>query len=284
MKNFSLTVAAVLAAGGALACSNSVAAQTTRWSGYYLGADVGLQGGRSGTLTATVIPARDSRFIYIDGAEARNFDRERAIQRKTFGGVRAGRLFEQGSFVWGIELQANAARLEQNFTVGPIDAGPIRTNSVLLSGTFPSTINNSNDTLIADFKTDFVSSIRARIGIPIGDRILVSAFGGPSFAKANLRARQDSLIIIQTCNNPFRPALCGAEGTDVSSQGSDEDKFLAGAVVGAALDLRLTERWIIHGETSLSRYQSIEADAGNGSKVGYEPELYSASLGLAYRF
>lgn len=284
MKNVALLAAVQLVACGTLAFSNAAAAQTARWSGYYLGADVGLQGGRSSDLTATLIPARDNRFVYIEGAETRDFGRERAISRKTFAGIRAGRLFEQGAFVWGVELEANAARLEQRFTVGPIDAGPIATNGVLLSGAVPSRVNNSNDTLTADLKINAVTSIRARIGVPVSNRIFASIFGGPSFSNASIEAKQDSLIVIQTCNNPLRPTLCGVQGQDVSSQGSDEDKLLAGAVVGAALDFQMTEHWGIHGEASLSRYQSIDADAGNGSRLSYEPELYSAGLGLTYRF
>ncbi|NBB61436.1 outer membrane beta-barrel protein [Pseudomonas sp. ODNR1LW] len=284
MKNFALSSAAALLVCAALAASDTASAETIGWSGYYLGADVGVQGGRSGDLITTLTPARDNQFVYIEAPQTRNFDQERSLSRKIFAGVRAGHLFDHRSFVWGVELQANAARLEQRFTVGPIDAGPIRTNTVLLDGSRPGTVNNSNDTLKADFKVDAVASLRARIGVPIGDRTLVSAFGGPSFVKTSLRARQDSSITIQICTNPSRPTLCALEGRDVSSQSLYEDKIVAGAVVGAALDFRLTDRWSIHGETSLSRFQSVEAYAGNSSKIGYEPELYSAGFGATYRF
>lgn len=284
MTNFALSTAAGLLVCAILAASDTASAETIGWSGYYLGADVGVQGGRSGDLITNLTPARDSRFVYIEGPQTRNFDQDRSLSRKISAGVRAGRLFDHRSFVWGIELQANAARLEQRFTVGPIDAGPIRTNTVLLDGARPGTVNNSNDTVKADFKLDAVASLRARIGVPIGDRTLVSVFGGPSLAKTSLRTGQDSSIIIQSCTNPLRPTLCSLDIRDVSSQGLYEDKILAGAVVGAALDFRLTDRWSIHSETSLSRFQSVDASAGNDSKIGYEPELYAAGFGATYRF
>ena len=271
-----------------IAASQTQAQDSPTWSGYYLGGDLSISGGQDGEISATLNPGRDTRFTYVVAPEAQQFSRKRALPRKLSGGARFARLFDAGSFVWGLEGTVDYSLLKQSFDFGPFDAQPLQASGFLGSDTVPSDIGRSTDTLTARFKVDGTASARARIGVPLGYRLLVSAFVGPTLAKSSLSVRQSTSLLIQKCRNSPRPALCAASGgdqADFSSQSSQDD-YLVGAVLGGAWDLRITDHWVAHGEASLSRYKALETTTGSagGSSVSYRPEIYQISAGIVYRF
>ncbi|WP_396592740.1 outer membrane protein [Brevundimonas sp. R86498] len=268
----------------------SALAQTSGWGGYYLGASASWTGGRNGEIDATIDPFRDARFDYTRNAgrppRTSTFQRERNIEGAGGFDGRAGRLFERGDWVWGIEVQSGGAALDERFSIGPIDADPLAYGP----GGELAYVFGSNDTLAADLDIGVQTSVRARIGRPISDRVLLSAFAGPSVLRADLKLRQDSTV--QYAALRFTTVLPGRPYTvpylvDQSVAG-EESGHVTGGTIGAAVDVKLTERWLVHAEGNLSRYGAIEAQtpayAGSGSRFSYAPTLYSVSLGLAYRF
>ncbi len=254
------------------------------WTGTYVGVDIGLVGGRSGDAKAAVDPARDARFTYVEGPAAQTLSTSRDLPRKTNVALRAGRLFQSGSLVWGLEGQVGGARLDRDFEFGPFDAGTIRT--VPLPGVASPT--RTVDSLSTTLEIDAVASLRARVGLPLGDRALVSVFAGPALARARASLTQKSVIEAFSCTNPARPAMCFNNPVEVINVGPGSDDDLWGGVIGGAVDLKLSDRWIVRGEAGVSRYDDIQARSGGtgggDSRFAYEPELYWVSIGLSRRF
>jgi hypothetical protein len=294
-----MRIALVLMAVLALiaASAGAAGAQSSGWSGYYVGTSASWTGGRSGEIDASIDPFRDGRFDYIrnDGRPPRasTFDRERTMDGT--GGVEAsaGRLLNTGGgWVWGLEARIGKAALDERFSIGPVDADPLAFGP----GGEISYVFGTEDRLTADLDLGAQVSLRARMGYPLGDRVLVSAFAGPSILAADLAVRQDSVIQYGAIRiAPFFPDWPDGPGrpytvlydVDQSLSGR-ESETLIGGTVGAAIDVKLTDRWLVHAEGGLSGYPAIEARTsaygGAGSRFSYRPRLYSISLGLAYRF
>lgn len=266
-----------------------VMAQSPDWSGYTVGVDLGLTGGRNGDLKASLDPARDPRLTYDIAPLNAQFDRDRNMEGQGAGAMRIGRLMQAGSLVWGTEIQAGIVDLNETFVIGPVRDTAAHSNFIPGLGS----VNSSTDTLTAEVELEAVASLRARVGLPIGDRWLVSAFAGPAVAQARLSAGQTSQIII----NRFELFPGGAHFNiittfvDRATSGSRETKAVFGGTVGGAIDYRIADQWLLHGEAGMTVYDDIEAasgglggSSGGDSRVSYAPRLYSVSLGVTRRF
>lgn len=281
------SIAALLASGSA------AMAQDSRWAGYYFGAGLSDVGGRNGEIEASIDPARDGRLNYQTTPTARSFSRERNLDRESTLNVKGGRLFERGRFVWGLEGEVRANGPDRIFIVGPV------TSESFVNARDLSLIGNNRpqggqatttDSLVADFETQEEVSLRLRVGLPLGDRFLVSAFAGPSLINTDLSLRQGSSVagIVGFTDALGSRLVFTAFPTANYSVTGSSNETLFGGVIGASFDAKLTDRWILNGETSLARYDAIEATtpayAGSGSRFSYKPTLYSVSLSLIRRF
>lgn len=265
------------------------AAHSQDWSGFYAGVDVGTTGGRNGELKASLDPARDARLTYDIAPLNARFDRERNIDRQGSGAMRVGRLWQARSLVWGAEIRAGIVDLNETFVIGPVRDISAHSNSVPNLGA----INNSTDTLTARFELEAVGSIRARIGVPVGDRFLASAFAGPAVALGRLSASQTSQIIIT--RSIFTPGSAHFNTittvVERATSGPEESRAMVGATVGGAIDYRMSDDWLLHAEAGLTFYHDIEAasgglggSSGGDSRISYAPTLYAVSLGATRRF
>lgn len=266
-------------------------AQSEDWSGYYVGTAATQTGVRNSDISATVDPFRDSRFRYTTsaiegGREPRSsrFESEFAIDATSALDVRGGKLFATNKWVWGAEVQVSSGSLDGALRIGPVDADPLGFGP----GGELSYIFGTEDTLSASLDLKRQASVRARVGRSIGDRLLLSAFAGPTIVQGHLRLRQDSVVDYAAIRFTqfFRPftVVYPVE----ASVSAEERDTLSGGVVGGALDLKLTDHWRVYAEASVSQYEAIEvktpAYGGTGSQFSYKPELYTVGLGLAYRF
>lgn len=279
----------VLIAGGAawavLGCAGGAVAQAADWNGWQVGADIGLSGGRSSDIAFDVDPALDERFTYLQTPNGVRFDRERNLDRGTAVGVRAARLFQSDRWVIGVEGRIEAGGAEQAFVLGPVEADPVR-------GDGPGTLGGlyaSSDTLTADVSFKTSASLRLRAGVPVGDRILVSAFAGPAWTQADLSLVQDStfssLYVVLVPGFHFNYFYQTFESS--TSTAPTESAF--GVTGGVIVDAALTERWSLRAEAGLTKFNTLEAQApggpqGGASRFSIAPLLYSASIGLSYRF
>jgi opacity protein-like surface antigen len=264
-----------------------VVAQPEDWSGYYIGVDFGQSGGRNGDLKVSLDPARDPRLTYDIAPLNARFDRERNLGSGSSGGLRVGRLAQTGSFVWGVEAQAGLLDLNRTFVVGSVRDTRGHSNFVPNLGS----VNNTTDTLTAQLDIEAAASLRARVGLPVGDRFLVSAFAGPAVAQARLSASQTSQIVItRSVLGPFGFNTITTV-VDRATSGPEESKAVFGGTLGGALDYRVSGDWLLHLEAGMTVFDDIEAasgglggSSGGDSRVSYSPRLYAVSLGLTRRF
>lgn len=255
--------------------ATSFAAQSNVWTGYYFGGAFSVVGGRNGDIKATLRPAVSTTFT-TSAPAPRTFLRERNLPGEAAGSIYAGRLFGAGRLVVGLEAQLTANNQTETFSVGPVSSfrgSPQETES-----------------LTADLGVYATASLRARAGLPLGDRVLVSAFAGPTAAKADLSVSQTTDVIgIRWVLTPFgfRQEFFS---TPRVTLGRTESETLWGGVVGGTIEAKLSDKWLGRIEGSLSFYDEIEARSGGGgaeggdSQFSYRPNLYAFSLGVTRRF
>lgn len=277
----------------ALSTVSPAAAQDSGWAGYYVGGGLSDVGGRNGDIEASIDPALDGRLNYFTSPTSRSFSRERNLDRESTFNLKAGRLFERGRVVWGVEGEVRTDGPDRIFVVGPVSSrAEINARDLSLIGNNRPSGGSATttDTLIADFETQEQASLRVRAGLPVSERLLVSAFAGPSVMKTDLTLRQDSVVegIVGFTDALGSRLVFRSFPTASYSVSGNSSETLFGGVIGATVDAKLTDRWLLNGEASLARYDAIEATtpayAGSGSRFSYEPTLYSVSLSLIRRF
>lgn len=254
-----------------------VVAQTEDWTGYYIGGAFTQVGGRNGDIEATLRPAVSTTIGPPATVPSRTFSRERNLSGEIGASIHVGRLFDAGSLVIGLEAQLTAVDQAETFVIGPVPA--------FRQATPPTT-----ESVTADLELSGTASLRARAGLRLGDRVLVSAFAGPTAAKADLSVRQATDVL----ESRFVLTPFGLRQeffvTPRTTTGATESQTLWGGVVGGMVEAKLSESWSARAEASLSFYDAIEARSGGGGAEGgdsafsYEPNLYSFSLGLTRRF
>lgn len=284
MNRFLTAAAALLG----LALASPVAAQTASeaadWAGGYIGVEAGVVGGLHNQFDLAYEPGRDPQYTYIQNPPSRSLSRAADLDPAVSGAIRAGRLMNHGAFVWGGEVRV-AVNQGHDITFDEIDGGAANTNFIPGIGG----LNTTTDTLSADLKLGVTATAAARIGMPISDRLLVSVFAGPSVAQADLKVRQDSEFLSQLAT------LCAGCAhfsytytTTTGSAENSESDILFGGVAGYIVEFKLSDRWMLHGVGSLARYSEMEAstDGTNGADTRFSvtPTVYSATVGLSYRF
>lgn len=131
-------------------------ASTTDWSGAYLGAQLGYGFGNTSSVTTNLVGTFPVPFDYSsDGA---------------LGGVHAGYNFQSGSFVLGIEGDAEVAAIEDQQSVYIYDV-----------------------TYSSKTTADFVASLRARSGVAF-DRLLIYGTGGVAFGQVEIAYDCDACV------------------------------------------------------------------------------------------
>ncbi len=276
-----LTLCAVFSAAPALAQEGS-------WSGYYVGAGVSSIGGRNGSAEAFVDSARDSQITYFGAPIGRSFSRERNLKRAGAFSLNGGRLVQTGRWVVGVEGRFTVLGPTASFSINP---GTIRVTDVRSQRPYPldGGYADTQDTLTANLDLSREASVRARIGLPVGERLMISAFAGPTVVQANLSLRQDSVVRrFLPVTDALHSRIVFDAGTREFSVAGKARDLLLGSVVGVGIDVQLTDEWRINGEASLARYEAIEATTpaygGSGSRFSYEPNLYSVGISLIRRF
>ncbi len=268
-----IVLRSLLIGGGlALAVSTTAFAQSADWNGNYIGTAIGEVTGRDADFDATVRSVYKSGISLGNGVTGtRDFSLEDDLPAQVSGSLYVGRRFEVGRLVVGVEAQVDVVEVSETFIVGP-------------TTTYPAALGP--DTLSAELAISHPVSIRARAGVPIGDRVLVSAFAGPVAAEAKMTVTQSGVRLDVTPDLRF-----SFIAVPYSTTGFTDSRILLGAVVGGTIDVRLSDDWSARAETGWSFYDSIEARSGlvpgsNGgaSPLAYKPRLYAFSLGLTRRF
>jgi opacity protein-like surface antigen len=281
-------VAAQLCAGGIfIACGPAALAQAPRpsWSGPYLGIDIGggfLEGSRTrGAITPYGYPG----FSTATPPPSTGYRTGTATADAPIGGLRGGYLFDFDRFVIGVEGEVNTGG-----TTGAASAGAsyaADAANICGQGSLGCLTGAARDSVTVRTSLDWSGSLRARIGLPIGDNLLLSAFGGPSFLSASLRASQSAAAT--SLNIAFTGFHFFSNETDLSGvTAASRSQTLIGGTFGGQIDYRIDQHWMLRGEYGVSIYPSLTVRLPEGaaaaSSAAFSPTLHAVRLGVAYKF
>jgi outer membrane immunogenic protein len=199
----------------------AVADPAVNWSGFYIGGDIG---GLSETGGGT------SNFFQVSGAP--NNVQNQSISASSFtGGVHAGYNWQVApSYVLGIEGDWMWMNTANSFC---------RQTDILSLACS----DNGRGFLTINTKTDWLSTIRGRVGWTTGNFMLYGT-GGVAFADIKTSFTASCAV-----------TGCGSSGaTNITSAGSSTTR--AGWVVGAGVEWMFASAWMLRAEY-------LHADVGN---------------------
>jgi outer membrane immunogenic protein len=251
MKRRNITGAVALAAllfaaAGARAADAQPAAPAASWAGPY----AGLYAGHGwGTADSTAPFDSGPGFFYNFGGSRYSFSAD-----GFFGGAAAGRNWQRGTWVAGVEgeigyLGLNGSRVDPN---GVAAGFPDTTTSV---------------------KSDLFGALTGRLGVATGGA-LVYVKGGPALLKAKARTEDP-------CVAP--PPGCGTETLVMTGS-----KTMLGWTLGAGVEWNIAPRWSMKAELAWYDFGNVDASGVSSGGDPYsqtvEVKARAARIGVNYRF
>lgn len=265
-------------------------AESASWNGFYLGADVGgryEQGGREyrESITPYIYPG----YRYSTSPTPVSLSVNDGEGGSTaIGGIRGGYLLQMNPVVLGIEGQfgfgdnsrSTTSRLQTN--VGPFNA--------LAIGSPGGLVDTQSDVVSAHSDLESSGSLRVRLGLPIDDRWLVSAFVGPAIAWAKMQVTQGATATNLTfASDPFHPTIANETAVFASVTGPSETHCLFGGTTGFAADFALSSNWLIHAEYAFGGFGANSAHVAGpqGSVTTVSTGMiltHAMTIGVDYKF
>lgn len=267
-----------------LAIFSPTSALAQDWTGWTLAIDGGTTGSRNSNVSIVLDPAEMAGFNYAvfaghSGDQAK-FDRTRNLPRASDFGLTLSRTFVmRGDWIAGAEGQLRFGGSGRNDPVGSprvSDAFALNDN-----GDF---VTQNTDSFGYGVDIQKTASLRVRVGHPVNERLLISAFAGAAWVEANLDLRQnttfDIVRVVTMVPRPrYRPDTAQASTLDNAS----DNAF--GVTFGGIAEWRLTDQFGVRAEAGLSYFDDLAIDsATGGTRFSIAPQLYHANLGLTYRF
>jgi outer membrane immunogenic protein len=185
------------------------------WTGFYIGLNAGY-----GWADDGVQLSGDPFSLFVQGAMAGLFPTTIAANAQGFvGGGQIGWNYQAGSFVFGIEADADATGIKRSSTV-------VATIGV------PRTLTGSE-------RLDWLSTIRGRLGFTPAERVLLYVTGGVAAGGAN------TSVGLTTNDLPGAPGSGCVIGTCETASLS---KTLWGWSAGGGLEYAVGGNWLVRAE------------------------------------
>jgi opacity protein-like surface antigen len=275
----------VLALALGMTASGATAQSEQHWDGAYAGAAFNAQAEASGDFKTIIDPGLDARLIYTVLPPETSFSADpfdRSVAPVLFAGWRR----ELGGWFFGAEGQVQVG--------GPrarLDSGFITTEFLPFVNCSSSGFNclrQTSDRIETDVQVRNVLALRATVGRPVGDRVLLSAYGGPAIASARVAILQTSTYgTFQFDQNCQR--FCISQSTAVTeTRGGTENDTALGVVVGVTGDVRITDDVHLRGDLGYQRFEAFRestgASNGGDSEIRAQSDGLAAGLGLTFKF
>lgn len=277
MRTLALSLLLFSVAGAASAQS------VPEWAGPYAGVAFTAQSESQGETKAVIEPARDSRLTYTALPSGRSYEAG-SFEDETSLKIFAGWRLHAAGWLIGAEVQLQeggpAVRFDSGFNAQNFPAVPQPACGVPDLGC----LQASFDGVAANVEVERIASLRLSAGVPLSDRVLVSAYAGPAVAFGRLEMTQTSLRFTQ---RPFRPGECsrfcvGGVTTSVVNEilSRTEDDAALGVVAGLTADFAVTERIMVRADVGYSRFEALRGSTGGAN--GGDSEVRSQLAGLAF--
>ena len=238
------------------------------WDGFYVGANVGYSWGRADVTNVT------APFAGFPGSPDQNFN-------GWLGGLQAGRNWQSGSWVYGIE---------GDFQITGEKGSSATSGS---TGRIPEPGADFNDIFTAtgssEYKLPWFATLRGRIGGLIDPTILLYGTGG--LAIGHFKASSQATV---TCQQ-FGPGSFGtiptgtpcipASGTPpIGSASFSDSTTRVGWTVGAGIEKHFTRNWSAKLEYLYLDYGTHTFFSGTGSAADVRLRDQLVRLGVNYSF
>ncbi len=248
------------------------------WTGVYVGANLGGVWGKSDART-TATPAVASGYVVPADIPTFNAVGTQHLNASSFftGGVQAGYNYQIGAMgLVGIEADFQSFSTKASASAGAV---------------YP-TFTPASFTITSNVSTDWLATLRGRLGIAATRDWLVYGTGGLAVGQVTGSwSFTDNCGLVPACGGSFVPGPNVAEGASASAT-----KF--GWTVGAGAEVRLTSNWSVKAEYLYVNLGSVSAtttikDAAFLAFYGANTNVFTHSLnvsdhigraGLNYRF
>jgi len=182
------------------------------------------------------------------------------------GGVQAGYNWQAGAFVYGVEADFNALSLRR---------------SVAAAGTFPVPFLGNQFLLTENIETNWLATVRGRVGVTVVPSMLLYATGGVAFADFKF-------------NSTYNDNAVGAGFTGGVGAGS-MSSVRTGWTVGGGLEWMLAGNWTLKAEylyVDFGSSQSFAVPTANLPTPGFNQTMlvdadfkaHIVRVGLNYKF
>jgi outer membrane immunogenic protein len=254
--------APALAADMAVKAPLAPPAPVSSWTGFYVGAELGVKREHATWATTSVIDA--GTVITTDASSPRSYDASGVR-----GGIYLGYNRQFASrWVGGVEFDWADARKTTN-------AAGIPGCSILCLGAPGPVADSSSVTMGWD------ASARARLGYLLTPDLLLYGTGGAAWQRVESSA---------TCQFSGPDPLCpGIAGTPFATASISATR--TGWTIGSGIDARISEHWILRGEYRYAAFgtwnvQTALSAGGLTTNLGYQLKINTqlATLGIAYKF
>jgi outer membrane immunogenic protein len=233
------------------------------WTGFYIGLNAGYAWGHSDVTSNFTCPNAVLGCTYQVPANLAGIGAAASgtLSPSGFaGGGQAGYNWQTGSVVFGIEGDIEALHLHASRTV----AAPIPTAAAV-------GLSSPNFAVSTGVKTDWMATIRGRLGFTVTPTVLIYATGG--WAVTDLQVTNSFLD-----NLALFPPFGNSSGASTATQ------TRSGWTVGGGLEWALSRNWTVRGEYLYVNFGSVTTTANVVNPpiiaLGAVPNLLTTSANL----
>lgn len=258
------------------------------WAGPYLGIDVGGRLQETGSTRVVLGPYLYPELTYTTQPTPISVSRPGSSDMSPIGSIRGGFLWPTIPVVIGVEGEVGYGSTRQSLSGTAIDSTVDRIGGVHACGAGTlGCLATATDTLQIKTTVDWTGSLRARLGLPLGDQWLLSGFIGPAFAVArSSMAQQASGSLRSITFSTFHFFV--NEQPISASVAAKRIQLVVGPIAGVGLDFRIAPNWVLRGEYSFTALDDISmrlvGAGGSVSRFSTSAALHTFRAGIAYLF
>jgi outer membrane immunogenic protein len=235
------------------------------WSGFYVGLNAGYAWGDADSRSKLACPDEFCAYTNPDSLAFIGGLGSGDVSGDGFtGGVQAGYNWQRGNVVFGIEADFNA-----------LDVGGTQSRSGAVPGGAEGLVAN----VATSISTDWLLTVRGRLGVTLSPTVLLYATGGLAIADVEV-------------SNKFLDNAVDVGGGANNEGASSNSDVRTGWTAGGGLEWAIDRNWSIKGEYLYVDLGSVSTTAGVGAldltpnplDTSVDVTAHIVRVGINYRF